>query len=493
MAGSPSFWRPVSLSLDTGSLLHDRMCGCRRSGYARAVTQPKPSSPTLALLALPEFRALLIARALAALGMTAIATVVAFQTYEVTGEPLALGLLGLVEAIPALALMLLGGHVADRHDRRSIILITGTMLAIGTLALALMSLDPGGISFPGILAVVFLIGVAAGFERPALVAFEAQVIPIEHASHGTSLTSAAWTGAAIIGPAAGGLAIAFIGIPATYLVLMLLMAVSVLAVSRISRKPMPEPDRTESIRRSLSGGVRYVVHHQVLLSAMALDLFAVFFGGAIALLPVFAADILGVGPVGLGLLRTAPSAGALLSMLATTRIPPRKRAGRLLLGLVAIFGVSMIVFGLSTSFLLSLVALFVAGLADGVSVVIRLVILRVESPEALRGRIAAVNHLFIGASNELGAFESGVAATLIGVVPSVVAGGIVTILVVTVVAFRAPALRRLDLGRRLLEGPGAQPMAAAVAGANIAAAEIDPGLEPILDVAERRSEASPDG
>jgi MFS family permease len=248
---------------------------------------------------------------------------------------------------------------------------------------------------------------------------------------------------------------------------------------------MPEPEQGESLAHSLAGGVRYVVGHRVLLGSMALDLFAVFFGGAIALLPVFAADILGVGPLGLGLLRTAPSVGALLSMLATTRVPPRRHAGSLLLGFVALFGVSMVVFGLSTSFLLSLAALFVAGLADGVSVVIRLVILRVESPEVLRGRIASVNHLFIGASNELGAFESGVAATLLGVVPSVVAGGVVTMLVVGLVAALVPELRQLDLGRRLLEGPGAQPMAATVSGANIAAAEVDAGLEPALDAVER--------
>ena len=456
------------------------------------MTRAKHPDPTRALLALPEFRALLTARGLAALSMTAITTVVAFQTYEVTGEPLALGLLGLVEAIPALALMLLGGHVADRRDRRSIILVTGSLLVLGTLALALMSLDPAGISFAGILAVIFLIGIAAGFERPALVAFEAQVIPVEHASRGASLSGATWTAAAIVGPAVGGLAIAFIGIPATYLALAVIMAISVVAVTHIGRKSTPEPKAGESVVSSLTGGVRYVVGHQVLLGSMALDLFAVFFGGAIALLPVFASDILGVGPIGLGLLRTAPSVGALLSMLATTHIPPRRNAGTLLLGFVTVFGVSMVVFGLSTSFLLSLLALFVAGLADGVSMVIRLVILRVESPEELRGRIAAVNHLFIGASNELGAFESGVAATLIGVVPAVVVGGFVTIAVVGIVAVLAPDLRRLDLGRRLVEGPGvqplvrtrAQPLAAGSSGSNIAAAEIDPGLEPTLDAVE---------
>jgi MFS family permease len=381
--------------------------------------------------------------------------------------------------------MLFGGHVADRRDRRSIIVITGTLLALGVLVLMLMSLDPAGISLAGILAVVFLIGVAAGFERPAMVAFETQVIPVEHATRGTSLSGSAWTAAAIIGPAFGGLSIAFVGIPMTYLLLAVLLGISVLLVARISRKPMPEPDRSEGIIKSLSGGIRYVAGHQVLLSSMALDLFAVFFGGAIALLPVFATEILDVGPVGLGLLRTAPSAGALLAMLGATRFPPSRRAGRILLVCVAIFGVSMLVFGLSTSFVVSMLALFAAGLADGVSVVIRMVILRVESPEALRGRIASVNHVFIGASNELGAFESGMAATLIGVVPSIIFGGVATLFVVGAVAIFAPNLRRLDLGRRLIEGPGVQPMAAVSAGSNIAAAEIDPGLLPAMESVEQ--------
>lgn len=413
----------------------------------------------MSILALPEFRALLAARGLSALGMSAIATVVAFQTYEVTGEPLALGLLGLVEAIPALGLMLVGGHLADRRDRRSIILITGALLALGTLILAVISLDPDAVGLLGILAVVFLIGVAAGFERPALSAFEAQVIPIAHATKGASWTGTVWTTGAIVGPAAGGISVAVLGIASTYLVIAILLGISVLAVARIGRKPTPEPTVGEGLATSLTSGVRYVAGNQVLLGSMALDLFAVFFGGAIALLPVFASDILMVGPVGLGILRTAPAVGALAAMLATTRLPPKRRAGPILLVCVAGFGVSMLVFGLSTSFIVSLVALFAAGIADGVSVVIRMVILRVESPEAMRGRIASVNYVFIGASNELGAFESGVAATVFGVVPSVVGGGVVTLAIVGAVALLLPGLRRLDLGERMLNGPGAVPQA----------------------------------
>lgn len=453
------------------------------------MTPTSETGPTRALLALPEFRALLAARGLAALGMSAIATVVAFQTWEITGEPLSLGLLGLVEAIPALGLMLFGGHVADRRDRRSIVLITGSLLALGALVLALISLTGEGASFVGILAVVFLVGVAAGFERPALVAFETQVIPVEQATRGASLSGGSWTAAAIIGPAAGGLSIAFLGIPATYLAIAIVLALSAWSVSRIARKPMPAFEASESVVHSLSGGVKYVARHQVLLSSMALDLFAVFFGGAMAMLPIYATDILGVGPVGLGALRTMPSAGALLAMLASSRFQPRRNAGRILLICVALFGVAIIVFGLSTTFWISMLALFGAGLVDGVSMVIRLVILRVESPEALRGRIASVNHVFIGASNELGAFESGVAASILGVVPSVVLGGVVTLVVVSGVSIFAPQLRRLDLGQRLIEGPGVQPMATAAAGtSNIAAAEVDPGLEPVVGMSERRDE-----
>jgi MFS family permease len=214
----------------------------------------------------------------------------------------------------------------------------------------------------------------------------------------------------------------------------------------IGRKPIPDRVVGEGIIESLLGGVRYVRRSPPLLGSMALDLFAVFFGGVIALLPIFATDILHVGSVGLGFLRTAPSIGALLVMLVASRWPPTRHAGRTLMICVAGFGVSMVVFGLSTSFVLSLIALFFSGVTDGLSSVIRNTILRVLSPERIRGRVASVNWVFIGASNELGAFESGVAARLFGTVPSVVGGGILTLAVVGLVALAAPSLRRLDIG-----------------------------------------------
>ena len=424
---------------------------------------PGPSN----VLALPEFRALIGARFTSALGMSALATVVAFQTYDVTREPLALGLLGLVEAIPALGLMLVGGHLADRRDRRSIIVVTSVLLVVGAAVLAGISLNPALVGLPLILAVVFVIGVAAGFERPAFSAFEAQVIPIEHASKGASWMGSFWTTAGIIGPALGGISVAVVGLPLTYVGITIVLALSTGSILLIPRKPIPVPQAGERVLDSLTSGARFVAKSQTLWGSMALDLFAVFFGGAIAMLPVFAADILKVGPVGLGLLRTAPSAGALIAMLVTTRFQPTRRAGPIFLICVTGFGIAMIVFGLSTNFWLSMAALFVSGVADGISVVIRSVILRVESPEAMRGRIASVNFVFIGASNELGAFESGVAAAAFGVVPSIVGGGVLTLGVVALVAVFAPELRRLDLGRRMIDGPGAGRIPApAAAGAS---------------------------
>jgi MFS family permease len=387
---------------------------------------------------------LLAARGTTALAGSALATVVAFQTYDITRDPLSLGWLGLVEAIPALSLVLFGGHLADRRDRRSIVLAASIASTVLASILALLSAQ-GALGLFGILVVVFAFGVASGFERPALTAFEAQVIPLDEAVRGVSFVSSVSQAGGILGPVIGGLAIAIAGLPATYAGIAVLLVVATLCIARIGRKPMPERIEGEPMIDSLLGGIRYVVHSPPLLGSMALDLFAVFFGGAIALLPIFATDILHVGPAGLGVLRTAPSIGALLVMLVASRRPPRRRAGPILLVSVAGFGVSMIVFGLSTVFAVSLVALFVSGVTDGVSMVIRQSIVRVFSPERLRGRVASVNWVFIGASNELGAFESGVAAKLFGTVPSVVAGGLLTLGVVGLVAATVPALRRLDL------------------------------------------------
>ncbi len=391
-----------------------------------------------------EFRALLLLRHTFSLSGSAFVTIVGFQTYQLTGDPLALGMLGLVEAIPALSLMLFGGHIADRHDRRSIILVTSIVATLCAATLAALTAH-GSIALPAILTVIFIAGVASGFERPAVSAFEAQVIPREEAVRGVSYVSTASQAGSILGPAIGGLAASIVGIAATYAMLAVVLAISTGSILLIARKPMPERVEGERLVTSLLEGWRYVRRTPALLGSMGLDLFAVFFGGAIALLPVFATDILHVGAAGLGILRTVPSVGALLAMLLATRYPPTRHAGATLLLCVTGFGVSMIVFGLSTAFWLSLLALFFSGLTDGVSVVIRATVLRVLSPERLRGRVASVNWVFVGASNELGAFESGVVARLFGTVPAVVGGAVLTLGVVALVAVTMPSLRALDL------------------------------------------------
>lgn len=404
---------------------------------------------TYAALRVPEFRYWLTAAAFSSLAGRALTVAIGYQVYTLTESPLALGLLGLVQAIPAVGLALFGGHLADRYDRRTIVLITRAVAVVSALGFALISLDVQGSGLVALYGIVFIAGIARGFADPASSAFEAQVVPRELYVNASSWGGSVGEFTAIAGPTLGGVFYAAFGVTYTYLVVALFYALSWVFMALIKRKPMPPAAPQESLRQSMGVGVRYVYHHQVLLASMALDLFAVLFGGAVALLPIFASDILHVGPAGLGLLVAAPSVGALISMLWATRRPPVYNAGRLLLGVVAGFGLATIVFALSTTMWLSLLSLAVAGMFDGVSMVVRGATLRLLSPEALRGRIAAVNWIFIGSSNELGAFESGVAATIFGVVPAVLLGGLATLVVVGATAVLAPQLRTLHLDPRL--------------------------------------------
>jgi MFS family permease len=403
-----------------------------------------------AVLRLRDFQALFTTSFTSHFVTSALTVVVGYQVYELTGDPLALGLLGLVEALPALSLALIGGHIADRRDRRSIYFVTEVVAAAAIVGLGVFAIDPTRFGLAGIFAAIFTFGVAAGFQRPALTALEAQVIPVEHMTRGTSLVSGAGQSGNIIGPAVGGILYAVIGVTATYIALAALSVVTLVAILLIAPKPIPPVLATETLRHSLASGIRYVRRSRILLAGMSLDLFAVLFGGAVAMLPIFASDILHVGPIGLGVMRTAPSIGGLLAFGLAAWRPPSKHAGASLLTAVAGFGVAIIVFALSTNFLLSLVALFITGFTDGISVVIRSVIIRISSPEHLRARIASVEFIFIGASNEIGAFESGIAARLLGVVPSVALGGVVTLAVVGLVTALVPELRRLDFGKPLL-------------------------------------------
>lgn len=405
----------------------------------------QPHGQTFEPFRWPDFRRLFVATACATLASRALAVVLGYQVFEITSQPLALGMLGLIEAIPALSLALYGGHVADRRDRRSVLHVTLAALAVCGLLLCAVSLYEGKAQLLVLYTVVLVIGTARGFAEPAAAALEAQVVPWELLVRSSTLMASCWLTGAVVGPLWGGVSFQFLGPVWTYLIIGLLYFCSWLAVHGIEPRPNPNPQADESIWESISVGVRFVWNDQILLASMALDLFAVLFGGAIALLPVFAKDVLHVGPIGLGVLNAAPTTGALLTMLWATRHPPVRHAGRNLFLAVGGFGVAMIVFASSQTMWLSVVALFFSGVFDGVSVVIRRAILRLLSPDHLRGRIASVSMLFIGSSNELGAFESGVAAALVGTRLSVGLGGVVTLVIVGLASVFAPKLRQLSL------------------------------------------------
>ncbi len=415
--------------------------------------EPEPlttvARPSQSVFGLREFNLLLVSMTCSTIAGQALLLVVRFQVFEISNSALSLGMLGLVEAIPALSLVLFGGHIADSRDRRRILQATAIMLTVFAALLAVASFR--GISIVALYAMVFVVGVARSFASPAYSALEAQVVPTQLIVKAATWFATVWLIAAMLGPVLGGFAMARFGATNTYGLIAGLYAVSLVTASFLQPRPAEPRKHKESIRLSIREGISYVTGNQILLGSMALDLFAVLFGGAIAILPIFAKDILKVGAEELGYLNAAPHAGALITMLIATRHPPVRNAGRNLLLAVAGFGVTMLVFALSKSLVLSLVALFFSGVFDGVSVVIRKSIIRLMSPNHLRGRIAAVSLIFIGSSNELGALESGVAASLLGTVPSVVAGGIVTLLVVAVTAWRAPRLRDLSLKRLAVE------------------------------------------
>ena len=374
------------------------------------------------------------------------AVVVSWQIYELTRDPFSLGLIGLAEAVPFIGFALFAGHVADRSERLRISLVALGVLLGCSLTLLGFSLRPGvihaGRVWP-IYGVIFLSGIARSFLQPARSALGAELVPRELYPNAVTWRSSTWQLAEVVGPAIGGLVYGFGSVKAAYAVDAVLMAVGVLSLGRIQRRRKAGVLNEDSFLKSLAIGIRFVRSQPVILGALTLDLFSVLFGGAVALLPVFAAEILHVGPEGLGILRAAPAVGAVLMSLVLAHRPPLRRAGRTLLVSVALFGLSMIGFGLSGNFFLSTGLLALSGMADTVSVVVRSTLLQVMTPDHLLGRVAAVNAIFIGSSNELGAFESGTAARLIGTIPSVVLGGLATLLVVAVTAVKVPALRRL--------------------------------------------------
>lgn len=406
-----------------------------------------PTGP-YAALKISDFRLFVSARFCITLALQIQAVIVAWQVYEITHDPLSLGLIGLAEALPSIGVSLYAGHVADIMQRKKIILICVTTLLICSTALLFFTLEPGrwllNYGAVPIYCVIFLSGVARGFITPALFAYMPQLIPRELYPNAITINSSLWEIASIGGPALGGFLYGFLGITASYTADAVLMFAGLLLAFGIANKPLPPESEEQGMFEKIRAGLRFVFKHQIILSAISLDLFAVLFGGAVALLPIFAKDILMVGPQGLGILRAAPSVGALLMAFYITHHPLTKNTGKILLACVGGFGLCMISFALSTNFLLSLFLLMMSGVFDCVSVIIRSTLLQTLTPENMKGRVSAVNHIFIGSSNEIGMFESGVAARLMGVVPSVIFGGCMTILVVSVTGWVAKSLRTLQ-------------------------------------------------
>jgi MFS family permease len=388
-----------------------------------------------------DFRLLLTGRFITSFGNEMLTFAIAWELWLRTRSAFALGMVGLVQVVPVILLSLPGGHVADQHNRRQIVGITQVAFALCSLGLGLLSY------FQGSLVLVYVcllgIGIARAFNDPAASTLVPEAVPPELFASAATWTSSAWQLASIAGPAAAGVIIAlwnnvtviylFDGLAAiTFLVLLGFVKGRPLALSRKA-----------ATMDSLMEGLRFIRSTKVILAAITLDMFAVLFGGAVALLPIYATDILQVGPQGLGVMRAAPSIGAIIMAFVIAHLPPFKRAGKTLLIAVAGFGVATIIFGFSKNFLLSVVMLTLLGGLDNISVIIRSTLMLTLTPDEMRGRTAAVNSIFVGTSNEMGAFESGMTASLFGPIMAVVAGGIGTILVVLTIARVWPEMRDL--------------------------------------------------
>jgi MFS family permease len=407
---------------------------------------PKPARhDPYAALRHRDFRWYIISLFAMTLGSQLQGVVVGWQVYAITHDPLSLGLIGLAEALPFIAVALPAGYLADRWNRRTICVIGLAVLAACSIALLALSAVPGMLARVGVrpvYVVIFASGIARSLLQPARQAMNAEIIPRTLYENAIAWRSSSWQTAAVLGPAVGGLLYGFAGPVVSYGTGAALMLLALVGFLTIRYVPIDRPREEAPILTGLVTGLRFVFREPVILGALSLDLFSVFLGGAEALLPVFAAEILKVGPQGLGILRAAPAAGAVLMGLYLAHRGPIEKAGRAMLVAVAVFAVAIIGFGLSRSFYLSLALLAVSGMADNISVVIRSTLLQLLTPPEMLGRVSAVNSVFIGSSNELGAFESGVAARLLGTVQAVVLGGVAALLVVGATAGLVPRLRK---------------------------------------------------
>jgi MFS family permease len=377
--------------------------------------------------------------------------VIEWEVYSLTKNPLSLGIIGLMEVIPAVSMALFAGHIVDQREKKG-------MLAWCILGFSIISFGLFLLTWPAVVGdassdlilysiyfLVFLGGLVRAFLGPTIFSLLSLIVPKKAYPNAATWSSSVWQIGAVLGPAVAGFSINWIGVHWSMCLVVGFSISALIALTQIEKKPILNPKIGEPVMESLKEGIKFVFNNKTILGVLSLDMVAVLFGGAVALLPVFAQDILKVGPEGFGVLRAAPAIGAFITMLISAYVPLYKKAGMKLLIAIFIFGLCIIVFGVSTIFWLSVVALFLSGVADGISVVIRQTILQLKTPDHMRGRVAAVNSMFVGSSNELGAFESGLTAKLMGTVTSVVFGGSMTLLTVLGFGITSPTFRNLDL------------------------------------------------
>ena len=404
-----------------------------------------------AALRFKEFNIFLVLRFILVFGWSMQFIIIEWQVYSITKDPLSLGIIGLMEIIPAFSMALFAGHIVDQKEKRNLLLKCIGLFSLSSLGLFLITSSSvekvwsTTTTLYAIYCFVFMGGLLRAFFGPTIFSLVALIVPKKAYPNAATWNSSTWQMASVLGPAFAGFTINWLGVHWSLCIVFGLVILSFILLFGISKKPVLNPKIGEPLVQSLKEGVRFVFKTKAILGAISLDMIAVLFGGAVALLPVFAQDILKVGPEGFGMLRAAPAVGAFMTMLVTAYIPISKHAGLKLLVAIFGFGISIIVFGLSSIFWISLVALFFSGVTDGVSMVIRQTILQLKTPDHMRGRVSSVNSMFVGSSNELGAFESGVTAKLMGTVTAVVFGGTMTLITVLTTGIVSPTFRKLDL------------------------------------------------
>lgn len=404
-----------------------------------------------AALRIREFTIFLLVRFLLVFGWSMQFIVVEWQVYSITKDPLSLGIIGLMEIIPAFSMALFAGHIVDQREKRNLLILCTAAFSLISLGLFfLTSLKVTGNWTTNsvlycIYGLVFFGGFLRSFFGPTIFSLVALLVPKKIYHNAATWSSSTWKIASVSGALCGGFFISWLQVDNTLLLVFVLVILSLLFTFLIKKKPILNKKIGEPITESLKAGVQFVFKNKAVLGALTLDMIAVLFGGTVAILSVFAQDILNVGPEGFGLLNASISIGSIVTMLLTTYIPIHKSTGKKMLICVFIFGLSIIAFGLSSIFWVSLLALFVSGAADGISMVIRQTILQLKTPDEMRGRVSSVNSMFVGSSNELGAFESGLAAKVLGPVAAVVFGGTMTIITVATTTIVSPTIRNLEL------------------------------------------------